>query len=166
MATGTVQFQSATPATPAAGLAVMADAVNHSTLGAGTAQFVKLMDGALGGTAGAPVTAANGLLVDVARVQGTAVTKEARTTTSAITSVSAAITDTPLLGINTGRFGAAVYAEGPGTLFLKLGNSASTTSYTVQMTPQTYYEVPFYWTGSVNGIWGTASGTARITEIT
>ncbi len=97
---------------------------------------------------------------------GTTQTKDVRTTASAVTSVAAALTDTVLLALNTGRFGAAVYAEGPGTLFLKLGNAASTVSYTAQLTPQTYYEVPFYWTGSVNGIWGTASGTARITEIT
>jgi hypothetical protein len=71
MATGTVQFQSATLASPPAALAVMADAVNHSALGAGTAQFVKIMTGLLGGTAGVEATEANGLEVDVTRVQGT-----------------------------------------------------------------------------------------------
>ena len=71
MATGTVQFQFGTIASPPPGLAVMADAVNHSTLGAGTAQFIKIMTGAVGGTAGVEATEANGLEVDVTRVQGT-----------------------------------------------------------------------------------------------
>lgn len=70
MATGTVQFQSGTLASPPVGLAVMADAVNDSTLGAGTVQYIKIMDGATGGTQKAGV-GANGLAVDVTRVQGT-----------------------------------------------------------------------------------------------
>lgn len=71
MATGTVQFQSATLASPPAALAVMADAVNHGSLGAGSAQYIKIMNGAVGGTAGVEATEANGLEVDVTRVQGT-----------------------------------------------------------------------------------------------
>ena len=70
MATGTVLFQSTTIASPPAGLAVMADAVNDSSLGAGSAQYIKIMDAAVGGTAKASVTTANGLAVDVTRAQG------------------------------------------------------------------------------------------------
>jgi hypothetical protein len=71
MATGTVVFQSGTLASPPVGLAVMADAVNDASLGAGTAQYIKIMDGQVGGTAKAAVTTTNGLSVDVTRVQGT-----------------------------------------------------------------------------------------------
>lgn len=155
---GTAVFQSSTLATPGAGIVVHTDNINGTV-----AQMIKVDVGPAGTSVLASYAAGTGLPVQGI---GTFVTKDARTTSSAITSINAAISDTMLLGINTGRFGASVYAEGPGTLFLKLGNSASTTSYTVQMTPQTYYEVPFGWTGSVNGIWGTQSGTARITEIT
>ena len=56
MATGTVQFQFGTLATPPPGLAIMADAVNDTDHGAGTAQYIKLMDGATGGTLKAAVT--------------------------------------------------------------------------------------------------------------
>ena len=70
MATGTVQFQSTTLATPLAGLSVMADAVNDTDHGAGTAQYVKVMDGRTAGTIKAAVTS-SGLEVDVTRVQGT-----------------------------------------------------------------------------------------------
>ena len=70
MATGTVQFQSSTLATPLAGLSVMADAVNDTDHGAGTAQYVKIMDGRTAGTIKASVTS-SGLEVDITRVQGT-----------------------------------------------------------------------------------------------
>src|SRR3954470_18678377 len=68
MATGTVVFQSAVTATPSAGLSVMADSVNDTDHGAGTAQYIKIMDGRTGGTVKAAVTA-NGLAVDVGTVQ-------------------------------------------------------------------------------------------------
>jgi hypothetical protein len=71
MATGTVVFQSATLASPPATLAIMADAVNDSDHGSGTTQYVKIMDATTAGTAKASVTTANGLAVDVTRVQGT-----------------------------------------------------------------------------------------------
>jgi predicted acyltransferase (DUF342 family) len=70
MASGTVQFQSATLASPPAALAVMADSVNDTDHGAGTAQYIKIMDGRTAGTIKAAVTA-NGLEIDVTRVQGT-----------------------------------------------------------------------------------------------
>ncbi len=68
MATGTVQFQFGTLATPPPGLAIMADAVNDIDHGAGTAQYIKIMDGATGGTLKAGVTA-RGLSVDPGTVQ-------------------------------------------------------------------------------------------------
>lgn len=71
MATGTVVYQSATLATPPANLAVMADAISDSDHGAGTVQYIKIMDGATAGTAKVGATEANGLAVDVTRVQGT-----------------------------------------------------------------------------------------------
>jgi len=68
MATGTVQFQFGTLSTPPPGLAVMADAVNDSSFGAGSVQYIKIMDGAAGGTAKAGV-GAKGLAVDTGTVQ-------------------------------------------------------------------------------------------------
>lgn len=57
MASGTTVFQSAVTATPPAGLPIMADSVNDIDHGAGTAQYIKIMDGATGGTLKAGVSA-------------------------------------------------------------------------------------------------------------
>ena len=48
---------------------------------------------------------------------------------------------------------------------MKLGSTASTTSYTLQIAVGGYYEVPFGYTGAIDGI--TSSGTAqlRVTEL-
>jgi hypothetical protein len=71
MATGTVQFQSGTIVSPPPGLAVMADAVNDTDHGAGTAQYIKIMDGATGGTIKAGVSALGLAVVGTAQMHGT-----------------------------------------------------------------------------------------------
>jgi hypothetical protein len=50
-------------------------------------------------------------------------------------------------------------------MYLKLGATASATSFTTKMNPGAYYEVPFGYTGAIDGIWDTATGNARITEL-
>src|SRR5262245_33995423 len=71
MAAGTVVYQTAVTATPPNNLPVMADAVRDAVHGDGTAQYIKIMDGATGGTAKAGVTDTFGMSVDITRVQGT-----------------------------------------------------------------------------------------------
>lgn len=70
MASGTTLFQTAVTATPPSGLPIMADSVNDTDHGVGTAQYIKIMDGRTAGTIKAAVTA-NGIEADVTRVQGT-----------------------------------------------------------------------------------------------
>jgi hypothetical protein len=97
---------------------------------------------------------------------GTVSTRATRSTTPTVTSVAATVGNVTLLGANVNRFGAAFYVEGGQPLFLKLGSSAGTVDYTVQVTPGAYYELPFNYSGTVAGIWQTAGGTVRITEVT
>ena len=80
-------------------------------------------------------------------------------------SVSVTNSNTWILGQNTNRSGATFYNEGASVCYLKLGSTASLTSYTVQIASGGYYESPFNYTGEVYGI--TSSGTAqlRITEM-
>jgi hypothetical protein len=86
--------------------------------------------------------------------------------TSSVTSVNDAATSQSLLASNTSRLGATIHNDSTSILYLKLGTTASTTSYTVKMLPDSYYEVPFGYTGAIDGIWSSdASGAARITEI-
>ena len=54
----------------------------------------------------------------------------------------------------------------PQILYVKFGTTASATSYTVKMVADAYYEVPFGYTGRIDGIWASANGNARVTEMT
>lgn len=90
-----------------------------------------------------------------------------RSSTSNDTSVAASATNVTLLSSNTNRLGASVWNDSTtATLYLKLGTTASTSSYTVQVFPSGYYEVPFGYTGQIDGIWSAAVGNARISELT
>lgn len=92
--------------------------------------------------------------------------KELRANIAICTNVSAAAADTLLLTANANRLGATVHNDSLSILYLKFGSGASSTSFTVRMTSYAYYEVPFGYTGQINGRWVSATGTARITEIT
>jgi hypothetical protein len=93
-------------------------------------------------------------------------TKEGRAGTNTRTSVAAAVVDTSILAANTNRLGATIYNDSTANLFLALGAAASTTDFTVKMVPDSYYEVPFNYTGAIRGIWASATGNARVGELT
>jgi hypothetical protein len=92
--------------------------------------------------------------------------KELRASMATPSNVSAAAADTLLLAANSNRMGATVTNDSVATLYLKLGTGASPTSHTAQIPRGGYYEVPFGYTGQINGYWSAATGTARVTEIT
>lgn len=97
---------------------------------------------------------------------------EGGASTSAVTRVATAIINTTLLALNANRIGAAFYNNSTANLFLKLGATASigagTESYTVRLVPNAYYEVPFGYTGIIDGIWDAADATGEVvvTELT
>lgn len=92
--------------------------------------------------------------------------------TSTTASVAGSASSTSILASNANRLGATIFNEQPTDgsgviLYLLLdAAAASTTNYTVQMSPNTYYEVPFGYTGEIRGIWPSATGDARVTELT
>lgn len=86
--------------------------------------------------------------------------------TGTVTSVASSITNVVLLAAATARKGAMVYNESTAILYLKLGTTASATSYTTQLAPNAYYEVPEMYTGIISGIWVAANGSARVTALT
>ena len=111
----------------------------------------------------------NGLDVDVTRVSGTVTTKEARAATPAQSSVANSTSSVSLLASNANRLGATIYNDdsaGGATLKVKLGATASATSFTVAIKAEGYFEVPFGYTGAIDGIASAATGNARITELT
>ena len=93
-------------------------------------------------------------------------TREAGNTTATLSNVSGATSSTTVLASNANRKGATIYNDSGSTLYLKLGSSASSTSFTTKMLTDDYYEVPANYTGIITGIWDTATGAARVTEIT
>lgn len=147
-----------------------------ATLTGGT-QKTKLVDS--GGTNVATVSAGGALKVDnSANTQpisgtvtanagtGTFATKEVRSGTSAQTTVAGSATSVSLLASNTSRLGATIANDSTAALYVKLGATASTTSYTIKLLQDDYYEIPYGYTGEIDGIWASATGNARITELT
>jgi hypothetical protein len=106
---------------------------------------------------------ANGLKVDGSAV--TQPTKETRSTSSSVTQVGSSATNVTLKVSNAARLGLTVHNDSTAILYLKLGATASTTSYTVQVPSQGYYEVPGLYIGIVDGIWASANGNAYVTEL-
>lgn len=120
------------------------------------AQTVKLVG------ANASAVEDNFVEVDASGALSTKV-KQASTTTT--TSVASSTSNVTLLAANTARLGATIYNDSTSVLYLKLGATASTTSYTVQMIAASYYETPYGYTGQIDGIWASAAGAAVIGEL-
>ena len=105
----------------------------------------------------------NALVVDS---DGAAKTLRKRSATATKANVSAAVTTTALIASNTSRLGASVFNDSTSAMYVNLGASASTTAFVVKLAAASYYEIPFGYTGAVNGIWDTATGAARVCEFT
>lgn len=86
--------------------------------------------------------------------------------TATSTNVSGSATSVTLLASNTNRLGATIFNDSTSILYLKLGATASTTSFTAKLYEDGYFEVPANYTGIIDGIWASATGAARVTEIT
>lgn len=99
-------------------------------------------------------------------VSGTVTATIAAPSSSSVTSVSSSATNVTLLSSNAARLGASIYNDSNKILYVKLGTTASTSSYTLQMSPNSFYEIPYpVYTGRIDGIWASANGAARITEL-
>ena len=73
-----------------------------------------------------------------------------------------------MLANNVNRLGATIYNDsGNGLFYVKLGTTATTTDFTVKILPLSYYEIPFGYTGEIDGFWTivNAGDAARITEL-
>lgn len=138
-----------------------AEDVAHASGDTGVAMW-----GVRNSTLTAAVTSASGdySQVSVDQVGRTIVVEKAPT--SLTTSVGSSATTVTLLASNSDRVGATIYNDSTVALYVKLGAAASTTSFTIKMAADGYYEVPFGYTGVIDGIWVSATGNARIVEIT
>lgn len=86
--------------------------------------------------------------------------------TATLSNVSSSATNVTILAANTARMGAQFYNDSTAILYLKFGTTASATSFTVPLAAATYYELPGGYTGNIDGIWVSANGACRVTELT
>jgi hypothetical protein len=93
--------------------------------------------------------------------------QEAVADTGTQSSVAASTAAVTVLAANTARMGAAIYNDSAAVCHLILSaTTPSTSAYTVRMQPLDYYEPPAKYTGIIQGIWVTGTGSARVTELT
>jgi hypothetical protein len=86
--------------------------------------------------------------------------------TATRTSVASSATLVSLLASNASRRGCNFYNESTATLYLVYGSGGSATDYTVQIPSQSFFECPVpVYTGAIGGIWSSANGNVRITEL-
>lgn len=111
-------------------------------------------------------TMAASVPVVLASDQSTVVVAEQKSSTAAHTNVASALASVTLLAANAARRGATIYNDGNKNLFVKLGATASATSFTVKLSADSYLEVPFGYTGVIDGIWDVVNGSARVVEFT
>lgn len=89
-------------------------------------------------------------------------------TSGGAANVASSATNVTLLASNTARRGFTIWNDSTQILFVKMGATASATSYHFQMIAGAYYESPagFLYTGIIDGIWASANGNARVGEFT
>ena len=87
---------------------------------------------------------------------------------SAVSSVTSAATNTVLLASNASRRQAVLYNDCDKAVYVKLGATASSTSFSYRLQPNQTLELPTpVYTGAIDGIWDSSpTGSMRVTEIT
>lgn len=87
--------------------------------------------------------------------------------TSSVTSVVSAAVSTSILASNANRRMAILFNDCDKAVYVKLGATASTTSFSYKLSPAQTLELPIpLYTGSIDAIWdATPTGSMRVTEI-
>lgn len=91
-----------------------------------------------------------------------------KSSTATLSNISSSASSVTLQASNNARKGWVIHNDSTSILYIKFGSSASTTSYTVKLAADGYYELPVtsVYTGIITGIWSSANGNARVTELT
>jgi hypothetical protein len=137
------------------------DAIQTAT--ASAANSLALIDNAVSG-ASLAVSIATALQTGTNTI---GVVMDERVSTSTLSNVSGSASSVQLLASTAGRKAAYFHNDSTATAYVKFGTTASTTSYTVKMAPDSFYEIPQpVYTGRIDAIWSAANGSMRITELT
>lgn len=89
--------------------------------------------------------------------------------TATLSNVSTSGTSATLLSANSARKGAVIYNDSLVVLYVKFGTTASATSFTYYLAAGAHLELPVspsLYTGRIDGILASSTGTARVTELT
>lgn len=88
--------------------------------------------------------------------------------TATLANVAGSASSVTLLAANVSRLGAVIMNDSTATLYVKYGATASSTSFTYLVAAGATLELPTnaIYTGIITGIWTSATGNARITELT
>ena len=89
-----------------------------------------------------------------------------RSSKTTVRSVTSAASETLLCTKNELRMGCSIYNDSTQVLYLKCGPQVTSSSFTVQMASESYFEVPFGFRGDIYGVWASANGSAMVTEFT
>ena len=93
--------------------------------------------------------------------------RTAPATTATLANVSSSATNVTVVAANANRLGLLLYNDSSAVLYLKFGATASASSFTVALAAGAYWEMPQpVYVGIVDGIWASANGAARVTELT
>lgn len=97
----------------------------------------------------------------------TASVRDIGASTTTVSAANASITNFTFLTSSVNRKGATFFKEGSNTVYIKLGATASATSYTVKLSNNGYYELPEDYTGQVDILFSTAvaNNPLYVTEI-
>lgn len=80
-------------------------------------------------------------------------------------SVDSAATNVTLAAARKGRIGAVIHNASTQVLYVKLGATATTSDYSYKVAADAHLEIPFYYSGRIDGIWASANGAAKVTEV-
>lgn len=98
---------------------------------------------------------------------GATVVRQRPAGTATLANVSASATSVTLRAANTSRLGLIIFNDSTEILYVKFGSTASATSFTYKLNAGDTLELQTTpYTGIVTGIWVSATGTARVTELT
>ncbi len=89
-----------------------------------------------------------------------------RPATSNISFLTASVTSQLLTGSNSSRVGLTVFNNSTANAWVRLGGPVQTNAFSFKMTAGDYYETPYGYTGRLDILWATATGSAMLTEVT
>jgi hypothetical protein len=159
---------SSVTATLAAGSAIVGKVgIDQTTPGTTNAMSVAQVGSTTVAT-GNGVVGAGVQRVAIASDNSTIAVNQTVSSTATLANVAGSASSVTIQASNASRLGLSVYNDSSANLYLKFGSAASTTSFTVLVPANYYYEMPSSrpYTGIVTGIWASATGSARVTELT